>query len=103
VPRPRPLQHVAKAYAVYVVGDSMDPAYRHGDMAFVHPSLPLLRGNDVMLLREENGQMVAMIKQLISWNERHWRVKQFNPEREFQLSRQEWQQANVVVAKYNRR
>jgi phage repressor protein C with HTH and peptisase S24 domain len=103
VPRPRPLQHVAKAYAVYVVGDSMDPAYRHGDMAFVHPSLPLLRGNDVMLLREENGQMVAMIKHLVSWNERHWRVKQFNPEREFQLSRQDWRQANVVVAKYNRR
>jgi phage repressor protein C with HTH and peptisase S24 domain len=103
VPRPRPLQHVAKAYAVYVVGDSMDPAYRHGDMAFVHPSLPLLRGSDVMLLREENGQMVAMIKHLVSWNERQWRVKQFNPEREFHLSRQEWQQANVVVAKYNRR
>jgi len=103
VPRPRPLQHVAKAYAVYVVGDSMDPAYRHGDMAFVHPSLPLLRGSDVMLLREENGQMVAMIKHLVSWNERHWRVKQFNPDREFQLSRQEWRQANVVVAKYNRR
>jgi phage repressor protein C with HTH and peptisase S24 domain len=103
VPRPRPLQHVAKAYAVYVVGDSMDQAYRHGDMAFVHPSLPVLRGNDVMLLREENGQMVAMIKHLISWNERHWRVKQFNPEREFQLSRQDWRQANVVVAKYNRR
>lgn len=103
VPRPRPLQHVAKAYAVYVVGDSMDPAYRHGDMAFVHPSLPLLRGTDVMLLREENGQMVAMVKHLVSWNERHWRVRQFNPEREFQLSRQEWQQANVIVAKYNRR
>ncbi|HEX2116998.1 MAG TPA: S24 family peptidase [Alphaproteobacteria bacterium] len=103
VPRPRPLQHVAKAYAVYVVGDSMDPAYRHGDMAFVHPSLPLLRGSDVMLLREENGQMMAMVKQLVSWNERHWRVKQFNPEREFQLNRQQWQQANVIVAKYNRR
>lgn len=103
VPRPRPLLHVAKSYAVYVVGDSMDPAYRHGDMAFVHPSLPLLRGSDVMLIRDEGGQMVAMIKQLVSWNEKHWRVRQFNPEREFQLSRQDWQQANVVVAKYNRR
>jgi hypothetical protein len=103
VPRPRPLQHVPKAFAVYVVGDSMDPAYRHGDMAFVHPSLPLLRGSDVMLLREENGQMMAMIKHLVSWNERHWRVRQFNPDREFQLNRQEWQQAHVVVAKYNRR
>lgn len=103
VPRPRPLQHVAKAYAVYVVGDSMDPAYRHGDMAFIHPSLPLLRGSDVMLVREENGQMVAMIKHLVSWTGRHWRVKQFNPVREFQLSRQEWQRASIVVAKYNRR
>lgn len=103
VPRPGPLAHVAKAYAVYIVGDSMDPAYRHGDMAFIHPSLPLLRGNDVLLVRHEGHQMVAVVKHLVSWNEKHWRVKHWNPERELQLSRQEWQQANVIVAKYNRR
>lgn len=103
-PRPRPLQHVANAFGIYVVGDSMAPAYRHGDMVFVHPSLPPLRGDDVLLTKHRaDREMVAMVKQLQGWNERHWRLKQWNPAREFHASRQEWQQAQVIVGKYNRR
>jgi phage repressor protein C with HTH and peptisase S24 domain len=104
VPRPRPLRNVRKAFAVYVIGDSMDPAYRHGDMVFVHPALPALRGDDVLLTKQGGDrEMVAMIKHLVGWNDRHWRLKQYNPEREFQVSRSEWQQVHVVVGKYNRR
>ncbi len=104
VPRPRPLEHVAQAFAVYVVGDSMEPAYRHGDMVLVHPSLPPLRGDDVLLVKHQpDRDMIAMVKNLVGWNERSWRLKQWNPAREFQVSRQEWQQAHVIVGKYNRR
>jgi SOS-response transcriptional repressor LexA len=104
VPRPRPLQNVAKAFGMYVVGDSMEPAYRHGDMVFVHPSLPPLRGDDVVLTKlHADRDMCALVKTLLGWNDRHWKLKQWNPEREFQLSRQEWQQVHVIVGKYNRR
>ncbi|HEX6978286.1 MAG TPA: S24 family peptidase [Alphaproteobacteria bacterium] len=104
VPRPRPLEHVAQAFAVYVVGDSMEPAYRHGDMVLVHPSLPPLRGDDVLLVKHQpDRDMIAMVKNLVGWNDRSWRLKQWNPAREFQASRQEWQQAHVIVGKYNRR
>jgi hypothetical protein len=104
VSRPRPLENVAKAFAVYVVGDSMEPAYRHGDLVFVHPALPALRGDDVLLTRQgEDREMVALIKHLAGWNERHWKLKQWNPEREIHLGRGEWRQVQVIVGKYNRR
>lgn len=103
-PRPRPLQQVANAFGIYIVGDSMEPAYKHGDMVFVHPSLPPMRGDDVLLTKHRaDREMVAMVKQLQGWNARHWRLKQWNPAREFQANRQEWQQAQVIVGKYNRR
>lgn len=102
--RPRLLRHVAKAFAVYVVGDSMDPAYRHGDMVLVHPGLPALKGDDVLLIRHESDRaMAGMVKHLVGWNDRHWRIRQFNPERDHQVSREEWQQAAVIVGKFNRR
>src|SRR5690606_29174189 len=91
VPRPRPLRNVPKAFAVYVIGDSMEPAYRHGDMVFVHPALPALRGDDVLLIKQGGDrELVAMIKHLVGWSDRHWKLKQFNPEREFQASKSEW-------------
>jgi phage repressor protein C with HTH and peptisase S24 domain len=104
VPRPRPLRNVPKAFAVYVIGDSMEPAYRHGDMVFVHPALPALRGDDVLLTKQgSDRELVAMIKHLVGWSDRDWKLKQFNPEREFQVSKSEWPQVHVVVGKYNRR
>lgn len=104
VPRPRPLRNVPKAFAVYVIGDSMEPAYRHGDMVFVHPALPALRGDDVLLTKQGGDrELVAMIKHLVGWSDRDWKLKQFNPEREFQVSKTEWPQVHVVVGKYNRR
>lgn len=104
VPRPRPLRNVPKAFAVYVIGDSMEPAYRHGDMVFVHPALPALRGDDVLLTKQGGDrELVAMIKHLVGWSDRDWKLKQFNPEREFQVSKSEWPQVHVVVGKYNRR
>lgn len=104
IPRPRPLQNVPKAFGVYIVGDSMEPAYKHGDMVFVHPSLPPLRGDDVLLIKHHaDRDMVAMVKTLHGWNDHHWKLKQWHPAREFQASRREWQQVNVICGKYNRR
>ena len=48
ITRPEPLLTVADAYAVYITGDSMAPAFDHGDTALVHPHLPVGRGDDVI-------------------------------------------------------
>ena len=104
VKRPEPLLNVARGFAVYVIGDSMSPAYNHGDMILVHPSKPPQRGDDVLLTKVLKDQgMAALIKKLVRWNETTWFVKQYNPPKEFKLARAEWQQVNVIVGKYNAR
>jgi phage repressor protein C with HTH and peptisase S24 domain len=104
VQRPAPLIGVAGGFGVYVVGDSMSPAYEHGDLILVHPGRPPRRGDDVLLLQHEpHGDVAALVKRLLRWTERHWHVAQFNPHREFDLPRTAWQQVHVIVGKYNRR
>ncbi len=104
VKRPEPLLNVARGFAVYVIGDSMSPAYNHGDMILVHPSKPPQRGDDVLLTKLlEDRAMAALVKKLVRWNESTWFVKQYNPPKEFKLARSEWQQVNVIVGKYNAR
>ena len=104
VKRPEPLLHASKGFGVYVIGDSMVPAYVQGDLLLVHPSLPPKRGDDVLLTRQSvDGERAALIKHLVSWTADHWKVKQWNPAREFQLKRTDWQQAHVIVGKYGRR
>jgi phage repressor protein C with HTH and peptisase S24 domain len=101
VPRPWYLKNVRDGYAVLVVGDSMEPAFEAGDMAVVNPRLAHARGKDVILVAGESaGEFTATIKRLLSWTEKEWRVRQFNPAKDFVLSRREWPKALRVVGKY---
>jgi phage repressor protein C with HTH and peptisase S24 domain len=104
VGRPDPLLTVRSGYGVYVVGESMIPAYEQGDIALVHPSLPPRRDSDVILIRQEpDGARHVLIKRLVGWTETHWRLRQYNPEHEFELPRAEWAELQAIVGKYNAR
>jgi phage repressor protein C with HTH and peptisase S24 domain len=104
VKRPGPLIGVAKGFGVYVLGDSMSPAYEQGDLILVHPGRPPRRGDDVLLLQHEpDGDVAALVKRLVRWTEKTWHLEQFNPRREFDLPRAAWQEVYVIVGKYNRR
>lgn len=104
VRRPEPLLQVKGAYAVYVVGDSMSPAYEQGDMILVHPAKPPRGGDDVLLCRHEpDGRMHSLVKRLLRASEGRWRVRQYNPPKEFDLPKTEWQRALLIVGKYHRR
>lgn len=100
--RPQPLLRVQKAFAVYVVGDSMEPVYEPGDLLLVHPGLPPTRGRDVLLTaQKQDGETAALVKRLVQSTPTDWIVKQYNPPAEFPLSRAEWQNAFVIVGKYH--
>jgi len=102
--RPDPLLTVRAGYGVYVVGESMIPAYEQGDIALVHPALPPRRGSDVILTRHDpDGTQHVLIKRLVGWTDDAWRVRQYNPEREFDLPRAEWRELRTIVGKYNAR
>jgi phage repressor protein C with HTH and peptisase S24 domain len=100
--RPDPLLTVRGGYGVFVVGESMSPAYEQGDIALVHPSLPPRRGADVLLIRQDpDGTRHVLIKRLTGWSDDAWHVRQFNPPADFDLLRSEWTEVQAIVGKYH--
>jgi len=105
IPRPYTLEGIAEAYGILITGESMVPAFRPGDTAWVNPRLPPIRDCEVILyqLNDRNGEAVATIKQLIGWNDREWQVQQWNPPKKFKLDRGLWKTCHRVVGKFSRR
>jgi transcriptional regulator with XRE-family HTH domain len=88
---------VRDAYAFYVIGSSMSPAIEHGDQVVVNPHLPPRPGNDCVFVQQGPEGMLALVKRLLRPGSDHWKVRQFNPVREFELSRKKWAKAHVVT------
>jgi phage repressor protein C with HTH and peptisase S24 domain len=108
VRRPEPLQRARNGYGLYVMGDSMEPAYRQGDLALIHPNLPPKAGDEVVVCSvDADGEFYALIKQLVRATADKWYLRQYNPgpgeEREFTLDRREWPVCHLVVGNYRRR
>jgi len=101
--RDQRLVGVRDAFACYVVGESMFPAYEHGNLLLVNPAVPPTAGDDCLLIQEaSDGSRSALIKRLVRFNSTSWTVKQWNPDKTFSLPRKEWQRAMLVIGKYNR-
>lgn len=82
VRRPLGIAKAKRAYATYVVGDSMVPAFREGAVLFVNPDRPPSIGDDVVIelhpIREgEPGP--GYIKRLKKRTPTKIIVEQFNP------------------------
>jgi SOS-response transcriptional repressor LexA len=103
VARPDPLATVKDGYAMYIVGDSMSPAFEQGDLALVNPHLPFRNGDDVLVFREIGADVAAILKRLVRAGANEWTLEQFNPAKRFALPRVEWPRCHVIVGKYSRR
>ncbi len=80
---PPSLAGVPDAYAVYVVGDSMEPRYFAGEAVFVNPRLPVRRGDFVVAqIAVADGEPPhAYIKRFVARDARILRLEQFNPKK----------------------
>lgn len=105
IKRPTALQNVRGGYGLLVYGDSMVPAYRPGDTALVHPHLPPQRDTDCVFYHTPpaGGEAEAIIKRLVGFNDREWKLEQYNPARQFSEHRVDWPICHRVVGKYNAR
>ena len=98
---PGPLEGVRDAFGMYVVGTSMEPAYRQGEMLLIHPHRPYLAGDDVLVvLDDNNGSQEALVKQFISGDQRRVRLRQHNPRKEIEIARKEISGLYLVVGKF---
>lgn len=102
-PRPPILLRTKDAYAVRVTGESMVPALRPGDLAFVDPYSTPRRDDDVVLQRDEAGSMFGIVKTYLGEDKNHYHLRQYNPKRDFKVSRKDWVKCHLIVGKYYRR
>lgn len=65
-PRPRQLDNVSKAYAVYVYNNAMAPRYNQGELIFTYPGKPVSNGDYVVVhIKNPSSKTVnCMIAQL---------------------------------------
>lgn len=105
VRRPVLLDGVPESYGILVMGDSMVPSYRPGDLALVHPRKPPQRDTDVILYKTDHrtGDAESMIKRLTGFNDKIWRLEQYQPAKSFSEPRSEWPICHQVVGRYNSR
>ncbi len=103
VRRPEPLLSARDGYGCYVIDDTMSPAFERGDLLLVHPDRPARPGDDCLFVQDSaNRTRRVQLKRLLRITSESWSVRQFNPPRDFDLDRGDWQKAQLVVGKYSR-
>jgi phage repressor protein C with HTH and peptisase S24 domain len=92
--RPANLSGVREAYAIYMVGDSMEPRYEQGWLLHVNPFKPPKRGRDVVVVKEGNA---VLVKQFVGWEGDTLVLRQFNPPITLHIPRDEVRECHLVV------
>jgi phage repressor protein C with HTH and peptisase S24 domain len=86
--RPPNLAGAMLAYAVYVVGDSMEPRYHSGELVYVHPGRPVDVGAYVLVQvkpKEDGDAPRAVVKRLVRRSATKMTLEQFNPKKTIEL------------------
>lgn len=92
VPRPANLAGAPNAYAVFVVGTSMEDRYHPGELAFIHPGKPVTPGSYVLvqMIPKEDGQPPrAILKRLVKRSGNKVVLEQLKPPKTFDLKADE--------------
>lgn len=84
--RPAKLAGVVDAFALYMIGSTMEPRYYQGELLYIHPHLPA-QPNDFVLVRFVDGR--GTVKQYIGRENGHVIVRQFNPAKDYRLAEAE--------------
>lgn len=93
-PRPANLGGVRSAYAIYMVGDSMEPRYEPGWLLHVNPFKPPTRGRDVVVYKEKQA---VLIKQFVGWEGDMLVLRQLNPPETLRIPRDQVRECHLVV------
>lgn len=98
--RPPSLAGAPQAYAVYVVGDSMEPRYHSGEIVFIHPGRPVTPGAYVLVqLKPADGDPAprAILKRLVRRSASKITLEQFQPAKTIEVKSTELVSMHRVV------
>jgi phage repressor protein C with HTH and peptisase S24 domain len=82
--RPAALADVKDAFAVVIAGDSMEPRFMQGDVAYIHPHKPPAPRRGVLIELQEGD---AHIKEFVSQDDEWIKVRQHNPPKDLKYKR----------------
>ena len=104
VKRPPLLENVPGGFAMFVVGDSMWPRFRPGELLLIHPKRIASAGDEVLIVKVNGrtGEHEAMVKELISYSGDVYRLRQYNPQREFEVPAAEVQGCYLILGLYTK-
>lgn len=80
IARPHGLANARHAYALYVVGQSMQPKFKQGDIIFVHPGRPPSAGDIVVVQTQdyEGADVISYVKEYIGRSDEGILTRQYN-------------------------
>jgi len=85
---PASLSNIPDAYAVYVVGTSMEPRYFAGETVYVNPRMPISQGAFVVAqiaTGVETDTPHAFVKRFVSQDAKRLRLEQFHPKKQLEF------------------
>ena len=97
---PAAVAAVPDAYAVRVVGESMEPRYFSGETVYIHPRMPVRKGDFVLVQIMEDGNdgaVMGYIKRLVSIDDKRLIVEQLNPDKEIVFARARVKSLHKIV------
>lgn len=99
VPAPPGLVGVPRAYAVYVVGNSMLDRYAHGEVVYVNPRLTPHKGDYVVaqISRADGEPDHGFVKRFVSIDEKRLKLQQLNPKKFLTFPRRTVRHVHVIV------
>lgn len=80
----------------------MQPEIEPGDTLIINPRMPALPGTTCVFYHEVDGEARATVKRLLRATGDNWSLRQWNPDKEFLLKRNEWRVVHRVLGKYYR-
>jgi phage repressor protein C with HTH and peptisase S24 domain len=88
---PPGLENVPGAYALFVLGDSMEPRYRAGEVVYIHPGKPCRRGDYVVVQVRgvDNEHPQGFIKRFEALTPTWLSLSQLNPPEDLGFPRSE--------------
>ncbi|MEN3931397.1 helix-turn-helix domain-containing protein [Microvirga sp. W0021] len=84
-------ENAPNLYAVYVVGESMEPVFSPGQTVWVHPNRAPRRGDDIIIQvhsTSEEEPPYGFIKRYVSSTPSKVIVEQFNPPKEIEFQKE---------------
>ena len=94
IARPHSLLHVRDAYSIYMIGDSMTPRFRPGQLLHVNPYKPPQPGTGVVVTKTDN---VVLIKEFVRRSDTVLYLKQYYPTAELKYPLNEIRDIHIVV------